>query len=39
MQKGKIVEEGATRQILDDPRHDYTKQLMAAVPRLHPPKK
>ena len=38
MQKGKIVEEGATRQVLDDPRHDYTKQLMAAVPRLHPKK-
>jgi ABC-type dipeptide/oligopeptide/nickel transport system ATPase component len=39
MQKGKIVEEGPTRQILGDPRHDYTKQLMAAVPRLHPAKR
>jgi ABC-type dipeptide/oligopeptide/nickel transport system ATPase component len=38
MQKGRIVEEGATRQILDDPQHDYTRQLMAAVPRLHPGK-
>ncbi len=38
MQKGKVVEEGATRQILDAPNHDYTKQLMAAVPRLHPQK-
>ena len=36
MQKGKIVEEGATRQILYDPQHEYTRQLMAAVPRLHP---
>jgi ABC-type dipeptide/oligopeptide/nickel transport system ATPase component len=36
MQKGKIVEEGATRQVLDHPQHAYTKQLMAAVPRLHP---
>jgi ABC-type dipeptide/oligopeptide/nickel transport system ATPase component len=36
MQKGRIVEEGATRQILGDPQHDYTKQLMAAVPRLYP---
>jgi len=36
MQKGKIVEEGNTRQILYDPQHEYTKQLMAAVPRLHP---
>ncbi|VGO22935.1 ATP-binding cassette domain-containing protein [Pontiella sulfatireligans] len=38
MKKGKIVEEGQTRQVLDDPQHDYTKQLMAAVPRLHPAK-
>ncbi len=36
MKKGKIVEDGPTRQVLDDPCHDYTKQLMAAVPRLHP---
>jgi ABC-type dipeptide/oligopeptide/nickel transport system ATPase component len=36
MQKGKIVEQGPTRQILDEPSHDYTKQLMAAVPRLYP---
>ena len=36
MQKGRIVEEGGTRQILYDPQHDYTRQLMAAVPRLHP---
>lgn len=38
MKKGQIVEEGSTRQVLDDPQHDYTKQLMAAVPRLHPKK-
>ena len=36
MQKGKIVEEGNTRQILYDPQHEYTQQLMAAVPRLYP---
>ncbi len=36
MQKGRIVEEGPVRQILDAPGHDYTKKLMAAVPRLHP---
>jgi ABC-type dipeptide/oligopeptide/nickel transport system ATPase component len=36
MQKGRIVEEGATRQILYDPRHEYTRKLMAAVPRLYP---
>ncbi|MBN2683763.1 MAG: ABC transporter ATP-binding protein [Pontiellaceae bacterium] len=36
MQNGLIVEEGTTRQVLDDPQHEYTKALMAAVPRLHP---
>ena len=34
MYKGKLVEEGAVRQILRDPRHDYTKQLLAAVPGM-----
>jgi ABC-type dipeptide/oligopeptide/nickel transport system ATPase component len=36
MQKGKVVEEGATKQVLYTPQHDYTKKLMAAIPRLHP---
>ncbi len=36
MQQGKIVEEGNTRKILYDPQHEYTQQLMAAVPRLRP---
>ena len=36
MQRGRIVEEGGTRQILYDPQHEYTRQLMAAVPRLRP---
>jgi peptide/nickel transport system ATP-binding protein len=39
MQNGRIVEEGATREILDCPQHEYTRQLMAAVPRLHPENK
>ncbi len=39
MQKGKVVEEGSTDRILYHPQHEYTQQLMAAVPRLHPPVK
>lgn len=39
MQKGRIVEEGTTHQILYHPTADYTKKLMAAVPRLHPKEK
>jgi len=31
---GKVMETGATAQVLGQPAHDYTKALMAAVPRL-----
>lgn len=34
MKDGQMVEYGETRQVLDDPREDYTRTLMAAVPRL-----
>ncbi|WP_370241146.1 dipeptide/oligopeptide/nickel ABC transporter permease/ATP-binding protein [Pararhodobacter marinus] len=34
MYAGQIVEEGATRAILDAPRHPYTARLMACVPEL-----
>ncbi len=34
MNNGKIVEHGETRSVLTDPQHDYTKKLLAAVPRL-----
>ena len=34
MQEGHIVELGHLKQVLDDPRHDYTKKLIAAVPKL-----
>ena len=35
MQAGKIVEEGPAAQVLADPRHEYTRELLAAVPRRH----
>ncbi|KQX16516.1 peptide ABC transporter ATP-binding protein [Ensifer sp. Root423] len=37
MKKGQVVEADATVIILDQPRHDYTKTLLAAVPRLRIP--
>jgi ABC-type dipeptide/oligopeptide/nickel transport system ATPase component len=34
MFRGKIVETGATRTVLANPRHPYTKALLACIPRL-----
>ncbi|XUY29626.1 dipeptide ABC transporter ATP-binding protein [Agrobacterium sp. rho-8.1] len=34
MYRGRIVEEGETSAIYADPKHDYTKRLLAAVPVL-----
>lgn len=34
MRKGKVVEENATASVIDNPAEDYTRDLMAAVPRL-----
>ncbi|MBV9549682.1 MAG: oligopeptide ABC transporter ATP-binding protein OppD [Alphaproteobacteria bacterium] len=34
MRRGEIVEAGEARQIFHAPQHDYTKMLLAAVPRL-----
>ena len=37
MQHGRLVEEGRAERVLNDPQHDYTKALIAAVPPLVPP--
>ncbi len=37
MYKGKIVEAGAKRDIIDHPRHRYTQSLLSAVPVARPP--
>lgn len=34
MRAGRIVEHGSTRDIFESPSHDYTRTLLAAVPRL-----
>jgi len=37
MQRGEVVEYGETHKVLGNPRHDYTQQLIDAVPRLASP--
>jgi peptide/nickel transport system ATP-binding protein len=34
MRKGRVVEEGPTAEVFDRPRHEYTKALLAATPRI-----
>ncbi len=34
LHQGAIVECGTTQQIFDDPHHEYTQKLMAAIPRI-----
>ncbi len=34
LERGRIVEAGMTRSILDAPRHPYTRTLLASVPRM-----
>ena len=38
MQEGLIVESGTSTQVLNNPKHKYTKSLIAAIPRLKPRK-
>ncbi len=35
MQDGRIVEYGSRKEVLEQPRHPYTRELLAAVPRLN----
>ncbi len=37
MQHGLVVEQGSAREVLQNPQHDYTKALIAAVPPLAAP--
>ncbi len=34
MYQGRIIEQGGVEQVLKNPQHDYTKNLLAAVPRV-----
>jgi peptide/nickel transport system ATP-binding protein len=35
MQFGKIVEQGNAEDVLNTPQHEYTRKLIAAIPKLH----
>ena len=39
MYLGEIVEEGPTREIFTNPKHDYTRALLSAIPSLDPDKR
>ncbi|HIQ40803.1 MAG TPA: ABC transporter ATP-binding protein, partial [Sulfurivirga caldicuralii] len=34
MRQGRIVEQGEVAKVLTAPTHDYTRQLLAAAPRM-----
>ncbi|MNC98548.1 Oligopeptide transport ATP-binding protein OppF [compost metagenome] len=35
MREGRFVEEGPAQQVLEAPTHEYTRTLLAAVPRIN----
>jgi ABC-type oligopeptide transport system ATPase subunit len=35
LRRGRVVEMGSTVKVFDNPRHPYTRMLMASVPQLH----
>ncbi|MCP3386787.1 MULTISPECIES: ABC transporter ATP-binding protein [unclassified Bradyrhizobium] len=37
LRHGRVVEEGPAATVFNEPQHDYTKALLAAVPSMHPP--
>jgi peptide/nickel transport system ATP-binding protein len=37
LRHGKVVEEGPAATVFNEPQHDYTKALLAAVPTMDPP--
>ncbi len=36
MKQGRVVESGTAQQVLTDPQHPYTQELLAAIPRMTP---
>ncbi len=34
LEKGRIVEQGNTRDVLSDPQHSYTRKLLTSLPRM-----
>ena len=34
MRRGKIVEQGSTKGVLTNPQNEYTKSLIASIPRI-----
>jgi peptide/nickel transport system ATP-binding protein len=36
LNRGRIVESGPAREVLENPQDPYTRELLASVPRLQP---